>query len=195
MPFEDLEEQAFIFDQFDALANQANQKASIDFNNLDYVLMRRLYILAVEIQEMEVKHGVRRSGSLQFAIVRNLIWGLEDCSNARELKVALPSIKEALLKAWVIMILAQYDALVPVLEEGRAYLERQKRAGLRRWEEDQVKHEKWRKLQVKEEDRNPHFRSLKSKQAKAKYLKRLNSIAEKVATIAKQIEPRAVKKK
>ena len=189
MPFEDLVEQEHIFELLDQLANQANQKASIDFGNLDYVLVRRLYLLTAEIQEMEVRHDVRPSGSHQFAIVRNLIWGLEDCSNACELKAALPNIKEALLQAWVIQILAQYDALVPMVEEGKAYLERQKKAGFRRWEEDQTKHEIWRELQVDEEDKNPAFRSLKSKQAKAISLKRKYLIKDKVATIAKQLEP------
>ena len=195
MPFEDLFEQARVFELLDELAKQPNQQAITDFRNPNYILMRRLHLLMMQIQEVEKEYGVREAGSYQFAIVRNLLWKLEDCNNAGKLKKALPEIREALLLAWVIQTEADYHVLEPLVAEGKAHKKRQKDAGFRRWEEDQEKHKEWRKWQADEETKNPNFQSLRSKQAKALLLKNKYAITAKQGTIAKQLEPLAPSKR
>jgi len=187
VPFDDLFEQARVFEMLDELAKQPNEQAVTDFKNPNYILVRQLLILMAEIQETEKEYGVRPSGSYQFAIVRNLLGALEDCKNAGELKAALPEIKEALLRAWVIQIQLEYGKLVPVADQGKAYLERQKSTGFRRWEVNQEKHGQWRQWQANEKN-NCQFAKL-SKQAKAAFLKHKHSITDAVPTIAKRLTP------
>lgn len=195
MPFEDLFEQATVFDLLDELAKQPNQQAITDFSNPNYILVRRLILLMAQIQETEKKHGVKLGGSYQFAIVRNLLWTLEDCTNAGKLKKSLPGIREALLRAMVIQVQADYDVLVPLADEGKGYLERQKKFGVDRWIEKQDIHNQWRSWQAVEESENPNFRALRSKQAKALFLKNKHMITDKQDTIAKQLEPLAPSKR
>ncbi len=195
MPFEDLFEQATVFDLLDELAKQPNQQAITDFRNPSYILMRRLHLLMMQLQEAEKKHGVTLGASYQSAIVRNLIWALEDCTNAGELREELPAIREALLLAWVIQTEVDYDVIEPLVADGKAHLQRQKDAGFRRWEANQEKHMQWRKWQAVEESENSKFRSLPSKQAKALFLKNKHAITDKQETIAKQLEPLAPSKR
>lgn len=188
MPFNDLFEQAHVFGLLDELANQSNQQAITDFRNPNYVLMRRLFLLMLQIQEVEVQQRLRPAESYQYAIVRNLVFALEDCKYTGELKEALPEIKVALLRAWVIRIELEYGALVPVANKGRAFDERQKRSGFLRWEGDQEAHVQWQKWQADEETENPKFRTL-TKQAKAMFLKKKHQIDCTSATIAKRLNP------
>lgn len=194
MPFEDLFEQAAVFDWLDGLAKQPNQQAITDFNNPNHALVRGLILLQLQIQESEKKHGGKLGGSYQFAIVRNLLWKLEDCNNAGKLRKALPEIREALLRAMVIQVQIDYDVLVPLADKGMDYLERQRKFGVDRWVEKQDIHNQWRRWQAVEEAENPIFRSLLSKQAKALFLKNKHAIPDKQGTIAKQLKPLAPSK-
>lgn len=122
MPFDDLIEQSDVFRMLDDLANHPDGSARIDFQNPNTVLTRRLWILAVQINELEQEQQKNslepRKKSVQGALITRLICVLEDCKTTEELKTVLPDIKILLLQAWVIQRELNYHELTLLADTG-----------------------------------------------------------------------------
>lgn len=79
-----------------------------------------------------------------------------------------------------------HDALLPLAQRGEGWTEEQRRKGFRRWEDDQAKHENWKRWQADAIAENPKFAD-HSKAEQARRLKKKHGIPDDVDTIRKRL--------
>ena len=119
--FDDIAEQEHVFALFDELASQPNQRAATKFRVQDSLLLKRLYVLAIKIHDLEKEHGfAEHVTSFQRSRVGYLIDKLESSDRADKLGVALPEIRELLLQAWAISLQMLCGTMTPLADKAKA---------------------------------------------------------------------------